>query len=175
MSDEQINKCFIEIYNDILKYTNTCIRFAKLNFDANDLISESYIYINKLKDELESKEQLISYTKRYINISCVKSNTTFKNKYSVGKHSEMDCTEMFESKDFDIKLIAKELTDKFILTLNSYDKRLFNIYYTLGKTKGKEIAEYLDVHPNTGYSIRKEAIAVYERFKIFVKKYSENL
>lgn len=172
MTQSKLNKYFTEIYEDLISYTSKAINYFNKKYEANDLVSESYIYVLNIIDDIEDKPTLISYCKNFIKMQIKYTNSPYnlKNK---NNNCDLDIiinTHVIEQDRLDESLI-EEIQEAFILNLSSYEKRLYNIYFILDLKKGREIAEHLNISMSGSYNVINECKALKNKFNEFIKKY----
>lgn len=168
MTQPALNRTFNEIYKDLETYTSKAIYSLNRAVDKHSIISECYLYVDDKRNEIDTKEELIAYSKTFIKNNLRWSNSPF-NRRELTKTNHVEIEDwMFQSDSiFDYDMIKHKI-EEFQQTLSAYDKRLFNIYFNLDLRKGKEVAKYLNISVSGAYMVINECKEVEQKFRKWI-------
>lgn len=169
MTQTTLSNLFNRNYKEIYDYTSKAsIRFGMAN-SINSLIAECYLYLDSKRKDLETESQMISWAKTFIKNNLRWTESPFRKMEKGRGHSEFEDWGQSQYDTISEEDIM-ELWDTFNKNLNSYDKRLFNIYTVKGLRKGIEVSSYLNVSISSAFNVINECKQVEERFRNFIKQ-----
>lgn len=177
MNKQQLDKIFSTEYENIYLYANNCIKFNKLNYDPSDIVTESYLYVLNLIQNINEDTQVISYSKTFIKNQCKWNNGKYRRDNRICnididlfKNLFYEESNLIDNLDSNINIDYASILEKIFSCLTSYEKRLYNIYFILKLNKGREIAEYLDISISGSYKVIKECKVLEVKIKSLIKK-----
>lgn len=170
MTKTDLDNYFVGSYKEIELYALKAIHLNKRNIDIVTVMNECYLYLLTKIWELNTLRCVVSYSKTW-----VKNNLLWNNSPLLRRElPRQGHIEIIEDITYDGVLTPEvdydEIKNGFYNNLNTYDKRLFNIYFNLELQKGLEIASYLDISLSSAYLVRNECKELEERYRNYVKK-----
>ena len=169
MTNEQLNHYYSKNYNELNDYTIKAIKHFRRKLDTTWVLSECYLHLYSATNQLNKESDVISWSKNWIKTNLKWKTTPIVRSSQVNNNSEdilffYSTTDTPDSSDILTKI------ESFRDTLNTYDRRLFNIWWDLDLRKGKDIAEYLDISISGAYNIIKECKELDIRLEIYIRK-----
>lgn len=169
MTTEQLDQEFVAIYPQLQSYATKALQHFRSPIDSSALLAECYLHLRRYENELTTPEQVISYAKNWIKQNVRWKKSPINKAYSL--HEIRELSETLQDDTFSIEDWLKERTHEFKSSLNSYDQRLWSIYFEKHKVSGKLIAEHLDMSISTGYTVLRECKRLSDRYREFLLKY----
>jgi hypothetical protein len=169
MTQNQLKILFNKNYQDIFVYTSKALTKHKNVVDASALLSECYLYLDDKRHDIDDESILVSWAKTFIKNNLNWSYSTVKKREN-GKRqlvlveSYYDANLVQCSNDPTYEEIMEVLND-FKETLNTVDKRIFDMYTIRGIQKGKDMALHLGISISGAYGIIIRAKQLEEKFR----------
>lgn len=155
-SERDLSREFSKSFQDIETYTKKLINYLGKPIDSAWIMSECYIYLYNNLALLDTPRKMISYAKNWIKCNLKWTNSPLNRQIRLNNLSESPNIPGTSGVHiFDSETILDQIST-FTESLNTYDRRLFHIYYDLDLRKGKEIADHLDISISSAYPIIKE-------------------
>jgi len=169
MTKQQINSHFVSIYSELETYTKKAIKSLRSPIDPYAALSECFIYVDMNCDKIDSTQTLTAYSKTFIKNN-IKWRTSPLNRKETQRPGHVEFIEDFGRSHTDARtqIIYDESIKAFNKFLNTYEKRLFDLYIIRNIRTGKAIANQLDVSITCGYSLLHECKEIEERFKNYI-------
>lgn len=169
MTNEQLNHYYTKNYDNLTDYSIKAIKHFRRKLDTTWVLSECYLYLVDNINLLKNESDVQSFSKNWIKTNLKWKTTPIVRSSQVNNNSEdilffYSTTDTPDSSDILTKI------ESFRDTLNTYDRRLFNIWWDLDLRKGKDIAEYLDISISGAYNIIRECKELDIRLEIFIRK-----
>ena len=168
-NEEILSREFSKSFQDIETYTNKLINYLGKPIDSAWIMSECYIYLYNNLDQLDTPKKMISYAKNWIKCNLKWANSPLNRQMRVNNLSESPNIPGTSGVHiFDSETILDQIST-FTESLNTYDRRLFHIYYEMDLRKGKEIADHLDISISSAYPIIKECKKLENKLRSHIK------
>jgi len=155
-------------YKQLVKNCKFLIIKSKSKFTEEDLLTETYLYLDKNKDKVitfaeENKltlnHVLYIFFKRYTTMSCIWKNSDI-NRFNSKLYDSKDLTILedynYNNIEIEDEIYNEEFIDQFIDSLNKEDKICFIAYYKDGYNTYKQLGEYLNISLCSGRNIVKD-------------------
>ena len=150
MTKALLDKLFTEVYPRLEEYTHKAILKLQRAVDTSTLISEAYIYLLSNCERLEDIHDVESWAKHWIKCQLHWTNG------QVLRQFNKPVLEYFERgmPHQDLPLL-QDWIDEWYRNLRPLDKRLWDIYWVQGLTRGREVAAHLGVSQSSAYALLK--------------------
>lgn len=170
MTNEQLNHYFSKNYDSLTEYGSKAISHFRRKLDTTWLLSECYLYLVDNITLLNTESDVQSFSKNWIKTN-LKWKTTPIMRMAEIKSNDINIdyidrkSTITHSSDHIITLI-----EEFRLTLSTYDRRLFNIWWDLDLRKVNEVANYLEISSSGAYRIIKECRELELKLEKYIRK-----
>lgn len=169
MTNEKLNHLFSKNYDNLTDYGIKAIKHFRRKLDTTWVLSECYLYLVDNINLLVDESDIQSFSKNWIKTNLRWKTTPIVRSSQINNNSD-DILFFYSTTDTpDSSDILTKIED-FRDSLNTYDRRLFNIWWDLDLRKGKDIAKYLDISISGAYNIIKECKELDIRLEIYIRK-----
>lgn len=174
LTKDQLDYEFTAIYAVLEDFATNTIRYTKRNIDLYVVINECYLYLHSKMENLFCKEDVVAYAKTWIRNNLLWTNSPLL-RQELPKKNQLEALDHIIPSQLNYSgqhVDVIKMQDMFYMTLSSYDKRLFNIYFNLNKQTGKDVAKYLDISVSSAYNLIKECKVIEQKYVHFIKRQS---
>lgn len=169
MTNSELAQEFSSAYDGLFAYSARAIGALRINIEPEEVLSEAYIHVSGYADEIVSNGQLQSYAKNYIKCNLNWWNSPLRRQTRGRNHTELHSGHAVSGDDLPDADTIAEWTAEYIKSLTSQQRQLFNIYTTLGKRKGLEVALHLDISISGAYTYIREAKVLEDGYRLHIK------
>lgn len=169
MTSENLNHYYTKNYDNLTDYSIKAIKHFRRKLDTTWVLSECYLYLVDNIYLLKNESDVQSFSKNWIKTNLRWKTTPIVRASQVNNNSEDILFFHSINNGPDSSDILSKIED-FRDTLNTYDRRLFNIWWDLDLRKIKEVAEYLQISSSGAYRIIGECKELDIRLEIFIRK-----
>lgn len=155
-----IDRWFNENYQMLLGMAKAKIFQTGRNVCPVSLVSDSYLYILKCKNEITENE-IGSWAVSYINteLTYPRSVTLYKESKLSTLHTEIE-EALTVSQECDLiqRIDNKDLLDSFETKLDRTSKIIWEVYYKKGMRTAQEIADHFNIDRTSAHLYKKEVL-----------------
>jgi hypothetical protein len=174
-----IDELYNNNYEELCLYTIKAIKHFRRKYEAQLVISESYVYIINRVKTIE-KELTINEVEGMVK-TFIKNNIRWDNsKLNSGVKKLNNINKALQLSDLDINYLSREtlynsetiesMVDNYYDTLSRIDKRLFHMYYYQDLTTIKKIKQHLTISSASAFETYKECKKIYEGLRTYIIK-----
>ena len=151
-------------YNNLIKFANKCIQKEKRNYDSIYVISEMYISILNYKKKILC---LDAFAKTWIKLNIKWFNSKINRE---NNNVEFELIDNITSKEnYSISQIQiEEIMNNFYISLQTYEKALYNLFYNKNINSAKLIQEHLNISRSSAYQTYNECKELEKKFIYYI-------
>jgi hypothetical protein len=151
MTKADLDEIFTGVYPQLEEYTHKAILKLQRPIDTSTLISEAYIYLLSNRDRLEGEREVESWSKHWI-----KCQLHWTNGQVLRQFNKPVLEYLERGKAHQDLPRLQDWINEWYRGLRPLDKRLWDIYWVQGLTRGREVAAHLGVSQSSAYSLLKK-------------------
>ena len=165
MTSEEVAREFARLYPEILEYTKRAVWHFGVQINPYDVVAECYCHVHDHRDQISQGVPLEAIAKNWCKQNLIWTKSPLRAKLT-RPVLEFTGPEPFTSWQHPA---PEDILVAWKATLDSYQRRLWGIYGEQGLTKGREIAMHLGISNSSAYLLIKEAKALEQQLKIYIK------
>lgn len=171
MTKNELNNFYTNNFEEIELYAIKTIKHFKRDVDLSMVISESYIHLDKIINELTDDKKAMSCVKNWIKMNLYWGNSPMllKNK-DISSDVEMSDNRTYEYTIMNFDVSYKKWEDEFYYNLPRVKKNMWYIWWILGIKKGKPMSEHLKISISGAYLVINECKDIELEFREFIKQ-----
>jgi hypothetical protein len=171
MTKTELNNFYTNRYNEIELYAIKTIKHFKRDIDITTVLSESYIHLDKCKDELTDEKKAMSFVKNWIKMNLYWGNSPMllKNR-NLTTSDEISDNRVYEYTITNFEVNYKKWEDEFYCRLPRIKKNMWYIWWILGIKKGKPMSEHLNISISGAYTVINDCKQLEIEFREFIKQ-----
>jgi DNA-directed RNA polymerase specialized sigma24 family protein len=156
MTNEEVARAFARGYPEILEYTKKALWHFGSPLEADEVIGECYLHVWSSRGLVTPSLPVTAIAKNWIKQNLIWSKSPLKTRQCLGHpgHSGPDPSTAYQDSDLSPLLV------EWKAGLAPPQRRLWELYWEQGLTKGREISLHLGISVSSAYLLIKEAKAL---------------
>lgn len=163
MTKAFLDKEYTRLYPELTRYALGALRTHCLGHEPDLIVADAYLHLHNMMEAITDAHHLESIAKNYIKMNIQWWNSPYRRLHRGSENlpilGAVETTPLLDLSDL------PQVTEDFISTLSTRERRLFNIYTVNEYRKGRDVAQYLGISISGAYILIHEAIEIENRYR----------